>query len=227
MLPMVNECPTNHWTSELLLFLLSSSVPVELVDGVGYMIPCRSHHIFCIRCLRQSMNDFATSSSVPVCPAVFCAYELSRHDLSAIPFEQRLFRRLRLLIRTQRRPQCPRCHFYVDLENITDLDQHIETCDVENMIPCEFCSCPQTIERWEEHSRQCRNDPMQRRPGLIEFILPRTKYPFSAKQIDLFIEKQKRDHLPIDAHSIVEALAEFGRCSLRSFPSDLNVRCYR
>ena len=160
------------------------------------------------------MNDFVASSSAPVCPATFCNYELSRHDLSSIPFEQRLFRRLQPLIRTRRRPQCPQCGFYVELSNITDLDQHIESCDVDNLIPCEFCYCPQTIEQWEEHSRQCRNDPTQRRHGLIEFLLPRTKYPFSAQQIDLFIEKQKRNDLPIDAHSIVEALAEFGRFSI-------------
>jgi hypothetical protein len=52
---------------------------------------------------------------------------------------------------------------------------------------------------------------MYRQQKLVDFILPRTKYPFSPQQIDFFIEMQKKNHQSIDALSVVEALAEFGK----------------
>jgi hypothetical protein len=142
---------------------------------------------------------------------MFCDYQLSRHDLSLIPLEQDTFGRLLTLVQNQQRPQCPRCHFYIDLDIIADFNQHVDSCDLENAVPCDYCHCPYVITQFDEHVRQCRNDPMHRQQKLVDFILSRTKYPFSPQQIDFFIEIQKKNHRPIDAFSVVGALAEFGK----------------
>ena len=52
---------------------------------------------------------------------------------------------------------------------------------------------------------------MHRQQKLVEFLLPRIKYPFTAQQIDFFIEIQKKYRRPIDARSIVDALADFSK----------------
>jgi hypothetical protein len=142
---------------------------------------------------------------------MFCDYQLSRHDLSLIPLEQNTLQNLLTLVQNQQRPQCSRCHFYIDLDIIPDFNQHVESCDLENSVPCDYCHCPYEMSQFDEHVRQCRNDPMYRQQKLIDFILPRTKYPFSSQQMEFFIEMQKKNHRPIDALSIVESLAEFGK----------------
>jgi len=142
---------------------------------------------------------------------MFCDYEISRHDLSLIPLEQDMFRRLLTLVQNQQRPQCPRCGFYIDPDIIGDFHQHVDSCDLETAALCDYCHCPFEIIQFDEHVRQCRNELMHRQQKLVEFILPRTKYPFSSQQIDFFIETQKKYHRPTDALSIVKALAEFSK----------------
>ncbi|CAF3153334.1 unnamed protein product, partial [Rotaria sp. Silwood2] len=185
------------------------SSTVSQTNGTGILIPCQSHHVYCLRCLRNSLDGFLESGSIPVCHSMFCDYQLSRYDLSLIPLDEHTFRRLLALVQTQQRPQCPRCHFYIDLDIIADFNQHVNMCDLENAVSCDYCRCPQSMSQLDEHVRQWRNDPMYRQEKLVDFILPRTKYPFSSQQIDFFIEMEKKNHRRIDALSIVEALAEF------------------
>ena len=157
------------------------------------------------------MDAFLESKTVPVCHSMFCDYQLSRHDLTLIPLEEHTFQRLLALVKIQRRPQCPRCHFYVDFDNTSNFHHHVDSCNLETAIVCDYCHCPQETNQLDEHLRQCRNDPMHRQRKLVDFVILRTKYPFSPQEIDFFIEVQKKNHRPIDALSIVEALAEFGK----------------
>lgn len=192
-------------------FFFQSSCAVNPDDGSGFIILCRSQHIYCFRCLFMAMNQYLTLQIAPVCNINVCDYQISRHDLACIPLTQRMFRKLLALIKTQQRPQCPRCRFYVDLQQITDLDEHLESCRPENMIPCELCYCPQESTTYDEHRQLCRYDRTGRQQRLIDFILPRTKYPFSARQIDYFIENQKKVHRRLNPLSIVEDLAVYGK----------------
>jgi hypothetical protein len=194
---------------------------VNTKNGSGYVIPCRSQHIYCFFCLRNSMNEFIRSHSTPVCHSNFCDYQLSRHDLCCIPLERSSFRRLVSLVKSERRPKCPRCQYYIDLKNISDLDEHIESCNLENLIPCEHCFCPQEISEYEEHLQQCQYDEKGQQQKLINFIECRTEYPFSERQIQSFIEINRRNNLSLDPLSIVEALAEFGKL-LVFFSIDFN-----
>lgn len=194
----------------MILIFFHSSSAVNSTDGSGFVISCQSNHIYCFRCLYNAMNRYLAAQSTPLCHSTSCDYQLSRHDLAYIPLTQRMFRQLSLLVKTQRRPQCPRCHFYVDLQEIVDLDQHIESCHPEDVVPCEYCNCPQELTLYEEHCRQCRNDRSGRQENLVNFILPRTKYPFTAKQIDYFIETKKKTKSNISPLSIVEELAQYG-----------------
>ncbi|CAF4355280.1 unnamed protein product, partial [Adineta steineri] len=153
-------------------------------DGSGFLIPCRFHHLFCFQCLYKSMNEYLISKTTPMCHRIHCNYQLSRYDLTCIPLTQRMYQKLFSLIQNQQRPQYPRCHFYIDFKNINDLDEHIEFCHPEDFLPCEYCYCPQEITLYEEHSQQCHHDQTGRLQKLVEFILSRTKYPFSVQQIE-------------------------------------------
>lgn len=165
------------------------------------------------------MKEFVASKTMPLCHSTFCDYQLSRYDLACIPLTQRMFQQLLPLVQTQKRPQCPRCRFYVEIQQIADLDQHIESCHPENMIPCEYCYCPMDFSEYEQHRQQCASDGAGRQQKLVEYILPRTKYPFRAQQIDFFIEnKKKTHHSIIHSLSIVEELAEYSESFLFDFP---------
>ncbi|CAF0760021.1 unnamed protein product [Adineta steineri] len=182
---------------------------INMNDGSGFLIPCRFHHLYCFQCLYKSMNEYLISKTTPTCHRIHCNYQLSRYDLACIPLTQRMYQKLLSLIQNQQRPQCPRCHFYIDFKNINDLDEHIEFCHPEDFLPCEYCHCPQKITLYEEHSQQCHHDQTGRQQKLVEFILSRTKYPFSVQQIEFFIETQKKTKKILNALNIVEQLAEF------------------
>jgi hypothetical protein len=63
-----------------------------------------------------------------------------------------------------------------------------------------------------DHERQCRSDSRsQQQQALIDFIVPRTKYPVTAQQVRVFLEHRKKNRQSLDPHSIVDALAEFGK----------------
>ncbi|UJR08019.1 hypothetical protein I4U23_012297 [Adineta vaga] len=185
-------------------------------------------------CVPQSPDDInsTTTNGQTKDSCLNCASAISHHDGSAFQIDVRLvmstvciYRRLLTLVQNQKRPQCSRCHFYIDPDTIGDFDQHVDSCDLENAIPCNYCHCPYGITLIEEHVRQCCNEPMHRQQKLVEFLLPHTKYPFSAQQIDFFIETQKKYHRPIDARSIVEALAEFDNVFPLELPSRLCDIC--
>jgi hypothetical protein len=54
---------------------------------------------------------------------------------------------------------------------------------------------------------------------LTNFILTRTKYPFTKEQIRFFIQQHKNRRMPLDPSSIIESLAIYGKlisCSILS-----------
>jgi hypothetical protein len=99
-----------------------------------------------------------------------------------------------------------------NFNTMNDLEKHAASCNAENLIPCEYCHCLYHMHRLDDHARQCRNVPhSQQQQALIDFIVPRTKYPVTAQQIRVFLEHRKKSRLSLDPHSIVDALAEFGK----------------
>ena len=171
---------------------------------------CHSRHFHCLPCLRKSMEEFARTRQTPVCHPTLCDYELSRHDISLIPLSRAVSDRLIRLAKGEQRPYCSRCHFYVDVNDNATFDDHFELCG--ELIPCEYCSLPFSFAQLENHSRQCQNEHVSDNEKLINFVLPRTKYPFTKEQIRIFVQQQHQT----DPRSIVEALAVFGNESFFS-----------
>ncbi|CAF0935264.1 unnamed protein product [Rotaria sordida] len=206
-------------SKQISCFTCSSAV--DLSKGSSHTLPCRLHHMYCLKCLQHSMNEYIQSNTVPVCHSTLCDYELSRYDVACLPLEADTIKRLLTCVKSTQRAQCPLCVFYVDFNTMNDFQKHVASCNSENMIPCEYCHCLYNIHRLDDHSRQCRNlSSSQQQQALIDFILPRTKYPLTAQQIRVFIENRKKTHLSLDPHSIVETLAEFGD----TFPFEIPTR---
>ncbi|UJR07828.1 hypothetical protein I4U23_012111 [Adineta vaga] len=184
-------------------------------------MPCRSQHIYCLKCLQESMNEHIQSKTAPVCHTNVCDYELSRHDVSCLPLDENIIQELLDFVKNTQRPQCPVCQFYVDFKTMDDLQRHVFSCPSENMIPCEYCHCLYNMERLDAHTRQCRNlSRAQQQQALIDFLLLRTKYPITEPQMRMFIEYRKKNRLAFDPHSIVDALVEFGAV----FPLEVPTR---
>jgi hypothetical protein len=163
------------------------------------------------------MEEFARNREVPVCHKIKCDYELSRHDISSIPVERRLSDRLLKLVKGQQRPFCSKCHFYIDINDNENFDEHFESCG--DLIPCEYCQLPYPFQQLEIHATQCRMDKISQNEKLTNFILPRTKYPFTKEQIRFFIQQHKNRRMPLDPSSIIESLANYGKfisCSILS-----------
>ncbi|CAF3501844.1 unnamed protein product [Rotaria sp. Silwood1] len=202
------------------VFCCSSSA-VDVSKNSSHTLPCQSRHIYCLKCLQKSMNEYIQSNTAPVCHSTLCDYELSRYDVACLPLEADMIKRLLTCVKSTQRAKCPLCSFYVDFNIMDDLQKHAATCNSENFIPCEYCHCPYNIYQLDDHSRQCRNVPSsQQQQALIDFILPRTKYPLTAQQIRVFIEHRKKTRLPLDPHSIIETLAEFDS----AFPLEVPTR---
>ena len=103
---------------------------------------------------------------------------------------------------------------YVDFKVADDFQRHVAGCNSDNMVPCELCHCLYNGHRLGDHTRACRNtSPSQQQQALIDYILPRTKYPVTPQQIPVFLQYRKQNRLSLDPHSIVEGLAEFGEFS--------------
>jgi hypothetical protein len=172
-------------------------------------ISCHSRHKHCLPCLQRSMDEFARNRETPICHRRLCDYELSRHDISSIPLERRLSDRLLKLVKGQQRPLCSKCHFYVDINENENFDEHFESCG--DLIPCEYCQFPFSFKELEIHTRQCMNDPTSINEKLINFVMKKTKYPFTKEQIRIFIQQQNKNHRnQLDPYSIVGDLAIFG-----------------
>ena len=188
---------------------MSCQKPLNKETDMYKEIACHSRHIHCLSCLQRSMDEFCRNRQTPVCHTTLCDYEFSRHDISLIPLERRLSDRLLKLVKGQQRPLCPKCHFYIDINNDT-YDEHVESCD--DLIPCEYCHLPFSFNQLENHALQCRNDKTSSTEKLTNFLLTRTKYPFTKEQIRFFIEQQRKNNsrMSLDPQTIVTALAEFG-----------------
>ncbi|CAF3947026.1 unnamed protein product [Rotaria sp. Silwood1] len=136
-------------------------------------------------------------------------YQLYIFHHSLIPLERRISDRLLKLVKGQQRPFCSRCRFYIDLNQCEDFDEHVESCD--DLIPCEYCQLPYPFKQLENHARACQHDATSDYEKLTNFILTKTKYPFTKEQIRHFIEQQsKNGQLNLDPWSIIDALAIFG-----------------
>ncbi len=167
---------------------------------------CHSRHSHCLSCLRDSMEEFARTRQTPICHRTLCDYELSRHDISSIPLARHISDRLFKLAKGEQRPYCSKCHFYVHINENESFDEHFDMCS--ETIPCEYCLLPFSFHQLENHMKQCVNDQTSPKEKLINFILPRTKYPFTKEQIRIFIQNHRNQCDPI---SIVEALAVYGK----------------
>jgi hypothetical protein len=151
------------------------------------------------------MEEFARNRETPICHRTLCDYQLSLYDISLIPLERHLSNRLLKLAKGEQRPFCSKCHFYVHITENCHFDEHFEMCG--EPIPCEYCELPFPFNQLEDHTKQCRNDQSSSNEKLINFILPRTKYPFTKEQIRIFIQNHRNQS---DPTSIVEALAVYG-----------------
>ncbi|CAF4102858.1 unnamed protein product [Rotaria sordida] len=90
--------------------------------------------------------------------------------------------------------------------------QHVTSCDPDNMAPCEYCQCLYKFYQLDEHSRYCRNiSEQQRQQAFLDFILPKLKYPFTPVQVRFYIEQQRQNRRVLDPHEIVDTLAAFER----------------
>lgn len=158
------------------------------------------------------MNKYIETNTAPLCHETLCDYILSRYDVECLPLEADIIQRLLNCVKSEKRPQCPMCSFYVDFKTMNDLQNHVASCNAENLIPCEYCHCLCNTRRLDEHSRQCRNVPVaQRLQALVDFLISRTKYPLTAQQLRFFVEYRKNKHMTLEPHAIVEALAQFGK----------------
>ncbi|CAF1456186.1 unnamed protein product [Rotaria sordida] len=88
--------------------------------------------------------------------------------------------------------------------------QHVTSCDPDNMAPCEYCQCLYKFYQLDDHSRYCRNiSEQQRQQAFLDFILPKLKYPFTPVQVRFYIEQQRQNRRVLDPHEIVDTLAAF------------------
>jgi hypothetical protein len=156
------------------------------------------------------MEKFARTRSVPLCHLTQCDYELSRYDISFIPLERRISDRLFQLAQGQQRPQCSKCRFYIDVNELEDFYDHIDSCDGD-LIPCKYCFCPYSNDEFDNHQVQCRKDKSSQNDKFVHFIMKRTKYPFTREQIQIFIQQEKKNTDDLDPLNIVYALAVFGK----------------
>ncbi len=195
-----------------------SSSPVDSSKNSSHTMPCRNKHVYCLKCLQNSMNDFIGSNTAPVCHSTVCTYELSRYDVECLPLQADMITHLLALVKSTQRPQCPSCFFYVEFKTMADLQRHAISCNLEDMMSCNYCHCLFNKHRLNDHSQKCQNDsPSQQRQALINFLLPRTKYALTPPQIHVFLEVRRKSRLPLDARSIVDALAELGKLSSNPF----------
>lgn len=189
----------------------SSSSAVDGSKSSGHTIPCRTRHLYCLKCLQRSMNEFIGSNTPPVCHLTLCDYELSLYDVECLPLPADTIKPLLALVKSTQRPQCPLCLFYVDFKTMEDFQRHAISCSSADMAECKQCHCLYNRSRMTDHAQQCRNNShSQQQEMLIDFILPRTKYPVTSQQMRVFLEHRRKNRLPQDPHSLVNALADFG-----------------
>ncbi|CAF0999228.1 unnamed protein product [Didymodactylos carnosus] len=209
-----NEPSPVHSSKELDELLCNSCLKIVEKDFI-HEIPCHFKHKYCVTCLTKQAQQYVRDKSVPVCHPKKCDYELSKHDIGRIPLVFDMYQKLEKLVKGQSRPQCGKCWMYFD-----ELDKHQEECQgCEWLIPCDYCTCLYDANKLNEHIADCQ----KRKNGqwtIIEFIQQRTKYPLSGKQLELFLNKRKKDKLSLHIPDIIETLAEYGPI----FPFDIPTR---
>lgn len=204
--------------SQTLFIFYSSSREITTGKDSSHTIPCRFQHKYCLSCLEKKVNQHIQSNSIPLCHSDMCDYELSRYDVGCLPISADLIERLSTCVKVQERPQCPICSYYVDFKTMNDFHEHAGRCEVKETMFCEFCHCPIVLTQLTKHEETCRQAlPRERLQKLIDFVLPRTKYPIEAFQLRYFIEHRRADRLPIDPPSIINGLAHYGG----TFPFDI------
>ncbi|CAF3743107.1 unnamed protein product [Rotaria sp. Silwood1] len=188
------------------------SLPIDSSKSSSHTISCPSRHMYCLKCFQHSMNEYIKSNTPPLCHSTLCNYQLSRYDVACLPLETDTIKHLLTCVKSTQRPQCPLCLFYVDFNSMSDLENHAALCNSVNLIACEYCHCLYNMYRMDDHLQQCRNlSHYQQQQALIDFIVPRTKYPITSQEIRVFIEHRRKSRLPLDPHSIIDALAVLER----------------
>ena len=122
------------------------------------------------------MKDFLQRGQTPLCHRDKCHYEYSRSTFFTLPIPRHLFNRLLPLVRSEERLHCSKCRFYYSLD-----DEH------------------------EDHQCHFPSSPLSREEMLVD-LLPRTRFPFSAEQLDLYL----RRHPSNNPLKVVEDLSPFG-----------------
>ena len=204
--------------SHCFFIFFSSSHEITLGKDSSHTIPCRFKHNYCIPCLEKKAQQHIQSNSIPVCHSDLCDYELSRYEVACLPIDATLIERLLACVRTEQKPQCPICQYYVEFKTMNDYREHVGRCEIKETMFCESCHCPIVLTQLDNHEKTCEKlPPRERLQKLVDFILPRTKYPLEVFQLRYFIEHRRADRFPIDPPSIVNALAQFGG----TFPYDI------
>lgn len=160
------------------------------------------------------MEEHIKSKTNPVCFTNVCNYQLSKFDVACLPFDEDMISHLTALTTVERRGQCPKCLSYGEFQTMSRFQKHVASCDPNDMLSCEFCHCPYRLHDLDEHCRYCRNIPVhQRHDAFIDFIISKSKYPFTSVQVRYYIELQKQKRRAIDPHEIINGLAAFGMFS--------------
>ena len=163
----------------LKIYFIFSNRSKENNNDAFYMISWDYNHQYCLICLQKSLKEFALNREKSVCCKNKCDYELSRHDISSIPPERCRCGGLLNLVQGKQRPFCSKCEFYMNLNEYETFDNHFEQCN-DDFIPCKFCYLPYSMNQLENYSRKCRSNEISFNE---KFIVLRTKYPFTKKQI--------------------------------------------
>ncbi|CAF4771206.1 unnamed protein product [Rotaria sp. Silwood1] len=172
------------------------------------------------------MEEHIESKTNPVCFTGVCDYQLSKYDVACLPFDENMITHLSALVTIERRAQCPKCLFYGEFKTMSRFQKHVASCDPDDMVPCESCHCLYRFHQLDEHYRYCHNIPVhQRQEAFIDFIISKSKYPFTPVQVRYYIELQKQKRRMIDPHEIVDGLAAFERGNYWKIRAQQDASC--
>lgn len=196
------------------MFLFSSKSSFASNGLLNHVMSCGFHHEYCVPCIQKSMEEHIKSKTNPVCFTNVCEYQLSKYDVACLPFDEDMISNLTVLVAVERRAQCPKCLLYFEFQTMSRFQKHLTSCDPNDMVPCEFCHCPYRFHELDEHCQYCRNIPVhQRHDAFIDFIVSKSKYPFTPVQIRYYVELQRQKRRTIDPDEIIHGLAAFGMFS--------------
>ncbi|CAF3382163.1 unnamed protein product [Rotaria socialis] len=199
---------TTHYNRHI---CFSCASPLSPDSTLSHIMPCQSHHKFCVNCIHNLMAEHIKLKTAPCCCVNICDQQLPKYDVSCLPLEPDMIAHLLELVTTEECPQCPQCLFYIKFETLRKFEGHVTYCRPDDMVPCEYCCCLYRSRQLDEHSRYCRNiSEQQRQQAFIDFIVSKLKYPFTPAQVRHYIERKNRNRQALDLHKIVDDLANFG-----------------